>query len=161
MHIDVSLSEQMLRLFDDQCSLVMEAPVSSASNGPGEQFGSERTPRGKHVVRAKIGADQPENAVFVGRRPTGEVYSPELARSNPDRDWILTRILWLSGKEPGKNRLGDVDSMRRFIYIHGTPDSEPVGKPASHGCLRMRNTDIVRLFDLTPVGTTVNIKERG
>ena len=158
MIIDVSLSEQKLRLHDDDGKLLMEAPVSSAANGPGEQFGSECTPRGRHVVRAKIGAGQPENAVFVGRRPTGEIYTDELAREHPNRDWILTRILWLSGREPGKNRLGDVDSMRRYIYIHGTPDSEPMGEPASHGCLRMRNADLMRLFDMVPVGTPVNIK---
>ena len=157
MLIDVSLSEQMLRLYDNVGELLMAAPVSSASNGPGEQFGSECTPRGQHVIRAKIGDGQPNNAVFIGRRPTGEIYSPELAREHPDRDWILTRILWLSGVEPGKNRLGNVDSMRRFIYIHGTPDTEPMGEPASHGCLRMRNADLIRLFDLVPAGTPVNI----
>ncbi len=157
MVINVSLSEQRLRVHDENGEMLMDAPVSSAANGPGEQFGSECTPRGKHVIRAKIGDGQPENAVFVGRRPTGEVYSDELARANPGRDWILTRILWLSGKEPGKNRLGEVDSMRRFIYIHGTPDSEPMGEPASHGCLRMRNADLLRLFDLAAVGTEVNI----
>ena len=157
MHIDVSLAQQMLRLYDDNGELLMEAPVSSAANGPGEAFGSGCTPRGRHVVRARIGEGLPQNAVLVGRRPSGEIYTPELARDHPERDWILSRILWLSGTEPGRNRLGNVDSMRRFIYIHGTPDSEPVGKPASHGCLRMRNADILRLFDLTPVGTTVDI----
>ena len=157
MHIDVSLAHQLLRLYDDHGDLLMEAPVSSSANGPGEAFGSERTPRGQHVIRAKIGDGLPQNSVLVRRRPTGEIYTPQLARDNPGRDWILSRILWLSGKEPGRNSLGEVDSMRRFIYIHGTPDSEPMGKPASHGCLRMRNADVIRLFDLTPVGTTVNI----
>lgn len=133
--------------------------VSSAANGPGEAFGSECTPRGRHLVRARIGAGLPSGAVLVGRRPTGEIWSPELAREHPDRDWILTRILWLSGCELGRNRLGTVDSMRRYIYIHGTPDTEPMGVPRSHGCVRMRNADIIDLFDRTPVGCPVDIRE--
>jgi L,D-transpeptidase YbiS len=131
--------------------------VSTSKHGPGELRGSFKTPRGRHVVRAKIGAGAPLNAVFRGRRPTGEIYSAELARANPERDWILTRILWLSGTEIGKNRLGPVDTMRRYIYIHGMPDTEPLGSPSSIGCVRMRNADVVELFDLVPVGTTVEI----
>ncbi len=133
--------------------------VSTALNGPGEQKGSGCTPRGRHYVRARIGAGQPLNAVFVTRRPTGEIYSPALAARFPRRDWILTRILWLSGLEPGVNRLGQVDTMQRFIYIHGTPDSEPMGIPASHGCIRMRNSELLELFELVPVGTPVDIAE--
>ena len=134
-------------------------PVSTARQGAGEQMGSEQTPRGAHVIRAKIGDGAPPGAVFVGRRPTGEIWSPDLARRFPDRDWILTRILWLSGAEPGRNRLGHVDSMRRYIYIHGTPDPEPMGVVASHGCIRMRNEDVIDLFDRVPVGTRVSIEE--
>jgi L,D-transpeptidase YbiS len=134
-------------------------PVSTASRGPGERTGSEQTPRGEHVIRAKIGEGAPAGAVFVGRRPTGEIWSPQLAIRFPDRDWILTRILWLSGTEPGRNRLGLVDSMRRYIYIHGTPDPEPIGIPASHGCIRMRNADVIDLFGRVAVGTRVNIEE--
>src|SRR5690606_20033273 len=117
------------------------------------------TPRGRHVVRARIGAGAPAGAVFRGRRPTGEVWSPELAARYPGRDWILSRILWLSGREPGFNRLGGVDSMRRYIYIHGTPDDQPMGVPLSHGCVRMRNADVIELFDLVPPGTEVLIHE--
>ena len=135
-----------------------EYPVSTASAGPGEEEGSGCTPRGGHQVRAKIGAGQPLGAVFQARRPTGEVYTAELDRAYPDRDWILTRILWLSGLEPGRNRLGRVDSMRRFIYIHGTPDSEPMGEPRSHGCVRMTNRDVADLFDRVAVGTRVDIE---
>jgi lipoprotein-anchoring transpeptidase ErfK/SrfK len=131
--------------------------VSTSKHGAGELHGSFKTPRGRHVVRAKIGADAPLNAVFRGRRPTGEIYSAELARAHPERDWILTRILWLSGTEIGKNRLGPVDTMRRYIYIHGMPDTEPLGVPGSIGCVRMRNADVVELFDLVTVGTTVEI----
>ncbi|GIX26518.1 MAG: L,D-transpeptidase [Burkholderiales bacterium] len=122
-------------------------------------MGSFKTPRGRHRIRAKIGAGQPVNTVFVGRRPTGEIFTPELAAQHPDRDWILTRILWLSGCEPGFNRLGEVDSMRRYIYIHGAPDTVPMGVPASHGCIRMRNVDVMDLFDRVPVGTPVEILE--
>jgi L,D-transpeptidase YbiS len=131
--------------------------VSTSKHGAGETRGSFQTPRGRHVIRAKVGAGAPLNAVFRGRRPTGEIYSAELARANPDRDWILTRILWLSGTEIGRNRLGLVDTMRRYIYIHGAPDSEPLGSPSSIGCIRMANGDIVELFELVTAGTIVDI----
>lgn len=131
--------------------------VSTSKYGLGELEGSFKTPRGRHVVRAKIGAGCAPGTVFVGRRPTGERYSPDLARRFPSRDWILTRILWLSGTEPGRNRFGPVDTMRRYIYIHGMPESEPVGVPGSIGCIRMTNGDIIELFDLVPVGTRVTI----
>jgi L,D-transpeptidase YbiS len=131
--------------------------VSTASRGPGEKNGSLCTPRGKHIVRAKIGAGAPLNAVFVRRRPTGEVWTPELHEKYPGRDWILTRILWLSGCEPGRNRLGDVDTMRRYIYIHGSPERAEMGKPGSIGCIRMRNRDVVELFDRVAPYTPVEI----
>ena len=123
----------------------------------GETFGSYCTPRGKHIIRAKIGAGQPLNTVFVKRRPTGEIYTPQLGEQYPGRDWILTRILWLSGNEVGFNRLGNCDTMRRYIYIHGTPDSTKLGQPGSKGCVRMRNTDLIALFDLVPAYTEVCI----
>lgn len=132
-------------------------PVSTALNGVGEKSGSYCTPRGRHRIRAKIGANQPANTVFVARRPTGEIYTPELGTQYPGRDWILTRILWLSGCEVGFNRLGSCDSMRRYIYIHGTPDSEKLGQPGSKGCVRMCNTDLLELFDLVSVNTEVQI----
>ena len=131
--------------------------VSTSKHGAGEIRGSFKTPRGRHIVRAKIGAGAPLNAVFRGRRATGEIYTAELAHSNLGRDWILTRILWLSGTEIGRNRLGLVDTMRRYIYIHGAPDSEPLGSPSSIGCIRMANSDIVELFDLVAAGTVVDI----
>ena len=132
--------------------------VSTSKSGAGEKNGSFCTPRGRHIVRAKIGAGQPANTVFVRRRPTGEFWSPELDARYPGRDWMLTRILWLSGCEVGKNRLGDVDTMRRYIYIHGSPDTAEMGRPGSIGCVRMRNRDIVELFDLVPPYTPVDIK---
>lgn len=158
MRIRIALDSQTLTLEDDDGD-VRTWSVSTAEQGPGEQDGSGGTPRGEHVIRAKIGTGQPAGAVFRGRRFTGEIYSPELAEQYPRRDWILSRILWLSGCEPGFNRLGSVDSMRRFIYIHGTPDTEPMGVPASHGCIRMRNADVMELFDRVPVGCPVLIRE--
>ena len=157
--ININISRQELDLIDDNASLIKRYSVSTAKNGVGEKNGSYCTPRGRHIIRAKIGGGEAVNAVFVERRPTGELYSPELARRYPGRDWILTRILWLSGCEPGHNRLGDVDTMRRAIYIHGSPDSATMGKPGSHGCVRMHNADIVELFDLVPVLTPVEIQE--
>ena len=132
--------------------------VSTSKFGPGEQNGSFRTPRGRHIVRAKIGSGQPLGAVFVRRRPTGEVWTPELHAQYPGRDWILTRILWLSGREPGVNRLGEVDTMRRYVYIHGCPDSAELGKPGSIGCVRMRNRDVAELFDRVAPYTEVVIR---
>ena len=132
-------------------------PVSTAKNGVGEKNGSFQTPRGRHIVRAKIGAGQPLYAVFVRRRPTGELWTPELHQKHPGRDWMLTRLLWLSGREVGKNRLHDVDTMRRYIYLHGTHDFAEMGKPGSHGCIRMRNPDILELFERVPPYTEVEI----
>ncbi len=136
---------------------VLRFAVSTAKHGPGEANGSGCTPRGPHRIRLKIGAGCPENAVFVGRRPSGEIYSPALARQAPERDWILTRILWLTGTQSGYNRGGAVDTLRRYIYIHGTPDSEPMGVAASHGCIRMRNRELMQLFDWVEPGTPVEI----
>lgn len=159
LSIAIDIGRQELVVSGDDGSEIRRYSISTSKNGVGERNGSYCTPRGRHVIRAKIGAGQPLNAVFVERRPTGEVYSPELARRFPGRDWILTRILWLSGCERGYNRLGKVDTMRRAIYIHGSPDGAEMGKPGSHGCVRMRNEDVVELFDLVPAGTPVVIFE--
>ena len=156
-HLHVSIASQTLTLLEDD-EPVAHYLVSTALKGAGECSGSEQTPRGHHVIRAKIGAGAPCGAVFRGRRPTGEVWTPDLHEQHPGRDWILSRILWLSGTEPGRNRLGQCDSMRRYIYIHGTPDSEPMGEPRSHGCIRMRNADIIDLFDRVPPYTPVFIE---
>jgi len=156
--IEVDLERQELRLLVD--GQVRERfVVSTAVRGAGEAMGSGCTPRGLHRVRIKIGHGLPENSVFVGRRATGEIYSPQLGRDYPERDWILTRILWLTGCEPGQNRGGAVDTLRRFIYIHGTPESEPMGVAASHGCIRMRNGDLLRLYEQVTNGTPVEIRE--
>ena len=158
MKIVIDVPSQSLELQGDAGEVLKRYAVSTAKNGVGEENGSFCTPRGRHIVRAKIGAGQPSGTVFRGRRPTGEVWSPELHASRPGRDWILTRLLWLSGCEPGFNRLGGVDTMRRMIYIHGAPDSVPMGEPGSHGCIRMRNADVAELFDLVPCYTSVEIK---
>lgn len=155
--LDVDIAQQKLFLYQDG-NLIKEYLVSTAKNGAGEVRGSEQTPRGKHIIRAKIGANCPENTVFVGRRPTGEIFTEDMRTQFPGRDWILTRIFWLSGLEVGKNRLGNVDTMRRYVYIHGTPDSVAMGAPGSKGCIRMRNSELIELFDLIPVGTPINIK---
>lgn len=154
--IEISISDQSLRFYVGG-KLQDHYLISTSAKGAGQQHGSEQTPLGKHIVRAKIGGELPPNAVFKGRRFTGEVYNQALAEKFPERDWILSRILWLSGIEIGKNRLGSVDSMRRYIYIHGTPDTEPMGVAASHGCIRMRNSDIIALYDKVLPGCLVNI----
>ena len=159
LRIEVSIPDQTLTLLDGSGRAIRRYVVSTAAKGAGEKRGSFCTPRGRHIVRAKIGAGAAFNTVFVGRRPTGEMWSPELAERFPGRDWMLTRILWLSGCEPGINRLGDVDTMRRYIYIHGSPDTAPMGTPGSIGCVRMRNFEIVELFDLVPAGTPVHIAD--
>jgi lipoprotein-anchoring transpeptidase ErfK/SrfK len=156
--LHISISDQCLYGFRAG-RLLLRLPVSTALNGVGERNGSGCTPRGLHQVRARIGAGLPCGAVLRGRRWTGEVWSPALHEQFPGRDWILTRILWLSGLEPGRNRLGAVDSFRRYIYLHGTPDSEPMGVARSHGCIRLRNSDMLALFERVPGHCRVRIDE--
>jgi lipoprotein-anchoring transpeptidase ErfK/SrfK len=157
MKITIHIPTQTLTLLDDNGHVSRRYPISTGANGVGEENGSFCTPRGKHVIRAKIGAGQPLNAVFVKRRASGEVYTPELGAQQTGRDWILTRILWLSGCESGYNRSGSCDTMRRYIYIHGTPDSIELGKPGSRGCVRMCNAELLELFDVVKVGTQIEI----
>ncbi len=153
----VDIGEQRLRLMEG-ARVLARYPVSTGANGVGERRGSGCTPRGLHRVRIRIGAGCPSGTVFRGRRPTGEVYDAALAAAWPDRDWILTRILWLTGCQPGRNRGACLDTLRRFIYIHGTPDSEPMGEARSHGCIRMHSRELIELFDQTPAGTPVEIR---
>lgn len=156
--LEVDMASQTLALLRNG-KKVKSYPVSTAKNGAGEIQGSEQTPRGWHIIRAKIGGDCAVNTVFVGRRPTGEVFAASMREKYPNRDWILTRILWLSGLEAGKNRLGQVDTMRRYIYIHGAPDDVAMGVPGSRGCVRMRNTDIIELFSTIPLATRIFISD--
>ena len=155
-HLRIDLDRQQLTLLTGEQTLA-SWPVSTARNGPGEQIGSGCTPRGHHRIRLRIGANAPANTVFIGRRPSGEIWTPELAHRHPERDWILTRILWLTGSEPGRNRGGQCDTLRRFIYIHGTPDDQPMGTPGSHGCIRMHNHHLIELFEQVSNGTPVEI----
>lgn len=147
---------QTLQLLDEG-KLVVSYPMSTAQKGLGETLNSNKTPTGWHIIRAKIGAGAPKYTVFESRRPTGELYTPALGLIHPERDWILTRILWLSGLELGHNRLGNVDTMRRYIYIHACPDEIPLSRPMSHGCIRMHNDDVIDLFERVPVGTKLFI----
>lgn len=156
--LHISLADQMLYGFAAG-RLVVRVPVSSAANGAGERNGSGCTPRGLHQVRARIGDGLPRGAVLKGRRWTGETWTAELHDAFPGRDWILSRILWLSGCEPGRNRMGEVDTFRRYIYLHGTPDCEPMGAPLSHGCIRLRNDDLLELFPRVPLHCRVRIDE--
>lgn len=157
-HIEVNIIKQTLTLFEGD-DVIKQYTISTAKNGPGEQMDSECTPRGKHLIREKIGAGFEANTVFVGREATGELYHPELREQFLDRDWILTRILWLGGCEAGRNKGGNVDSYDRYIYIHGGPDDVAMGVPGSRGCVRMRNDDMIELFDLVEIETSVNIIE--
>ena len=159
MHIVINIQQQSLKLFSGE-SLIKEYPVSTAKNGSGERMDSECTPRGTHIISEKIGNEALKNTVFVSRQSTGELYTPKLRKEHPDRDWILTRILWLGGTEPGYNQGGDVDSHERYIYIHGSPDDVEMGKPGSRGCVRMRNEDVIELFDQVEEGTEVRIIEK-
>lgn len=155
-HLDVDCRLQQMTVLH-LGNFVTQYPIATAKNGLGEQNGSEKTPRGQHRIRAKIGDGAEPGTVFVGRRPTGEIYSPALRAQYPERDWILTRIMWLCGLEPGKNRFGEVDTMRRYVYIHGCPDDKPLGIPSSHGCICMNNNDIIDLFNRIPVNSSVTI----
>ncbi len=156
MRIKISIHKQSLTLIDNN-KIIKTYLISSAEKGLGNHKNSNKTPTGKHIVRAKIGANAKINSVFVGRRLTGKIYSIALAKNHPTKDWILSRIIWLSGTEKGINRLGNVDTMQRYIYIHGTPDSEPMGRAKSHGCIRMRNHHIIELFKLIAINTKVEI----
>ena len=159
MKLEIDLGRQEMAVRNASGALLRRYAISASKHGAGEQNGSFCTPRGAHMIRARIGAGQPVNSVFVRRRPTGEIWTPDLHARFPGRDWILTRILWLSGCEPGRNRWGAVDTMRRYIYIHGTHEFAELGKPGSIGCVRMASGDIVELFDLAPPGTAVEIRE--
>ena len=158
MHIEIDLGRQRLLLWSEGRAL-RECLISSGANGIGEINGAGCTPRGRHIVRAKVGGGAPTGTLFTRRRPTGEIWSPELHAKFPGRDWILTRILWLSGTERGRNRLGCVDTFRRYIYLHGTPPTTRLGVPGSKGCIRVDNGDIVDLYDRLPVGAEVNLHE--
>ena len=151
----ISIKAQQLDYLHNH-KTIASFPVSTSKHGTGNQNNSFKTPLGLHKIKLKIGKNCPVNTVFKSRRPTGYIYRPEYKQVK--KDWILTRILWLQGLEPNINSGKGIDSLRRFIYIHGTPDSEPMGTAKSHGCIRMCNIDIIKLFDLVSVDTLVEIK---
>jgi L,D-transpeptidase YbiS len=157
-HIEISIATQRMNVYIDDMTPVV-FPISTARNGPGERMNSYCTPRGAHVIAEKIGAGAAPGTVFVSRAATGEIFTPALRAAEPDRDWILTRILWLAGTEPGFNQGGEVDSRQRYIYIHGSPADVVMGRPGSAGCVRMANADVIWLFDHVEVGTPVLIRE--
>ncbi len=160
--IEINLHTQQLSLFESSPKgqvLLREYAVSTALNGAGEAKGSYCTPRGRHRIEQKIGEGAPRFAVFKARVPTGEIWTPELEAATPGCDWILSRIMWLDGMEPGKNQGGNVDTHDRYIYIHGTNEEHQIGTPVSHGCIRMKNADVIDLFDRVEAGTLVNISE--
>jgi lipoprotein-anchoring transpeptidase ErfK/SrfK len=155
-YLHVSIATQTLSLIAGG-ETIIRYPVSTARNGPGEIKGSECTPTGWHRIRAKIGNGFPIYTVFKARRPTGEIYDSELAARFPERDWILTRILWLDGLQPCINRYGSVGTGSRYVYIHGSPDNLITGVPSSHGCIRMRNSDVIDLFNQVSPGCRILI----
>ena len=159
MHLKISVKEQKLHVYRDDNERVKSFVISTALKGVGQNKGSFCTPLGQHIVRAKVGDGAPIFSEFVARRLTGKIWRPTISVSDSKEDWILTRILWLSGLEVGFNRLGNQDTMQRFIYIHGTNDLDNLGKPSSHGCIRMDNYDIIDLFDQIKVGDHVLISE--
>lgn len=146
--IEISIQQQTLQLLDSG-SVIATYPISSSKNGIGFEFGSYCTPTGSFVICEKIGADAPIYTVFKSRQPVG-VWDPELPPL--EDDLITTRILWLDGTEPDNS-----NSMLRYIYIHGTNHEDSIGKPASCGCIRMNNADIIELFELVSTGTAVFI----
>jgi len=152
--IRISIAEQML-YHRDAAGVWMRYPISTASKGAGNQRDSFQTPLGKHRICNKIGANMPMMTAFRAREPI-QIY--EHGNDNPKQDWILTRILWLGGMQTGINKRGQVDTHARYIYIHGTHDEAHIGTPVSHGCIRMKNNDIIHLFERCRLGESVYIR---
>jgi len=148
-----------MSLYDEDGALLHEYPVSTSKYGTGCQNGSEKTPLGLHRIADKLGGAMPVNEVFIGRIPQGSLQECiERDVDLPD-DVIMSRIMWLEGMEPGRNKGGYVDTYQRYIYIHGTNHEDQIGTPTSIGCIRMRNQDVVDLFRLVEVGSEVLIEE--
>jgi lipoprotein-anchoring transpeptidase ErfK/SrfK len=154
--INISVSSQKLSLFQEG-ELISSYKVSTALKGVGQEKNTNKTPLGNHIIRAMIGRNLPIYAVIKARRYTNEIWTKELDDPSITVDWILSRVIWLSGKDLGRNRLGNVDTMQRYIYIHGTNEEHLLGTPSSHGCIRMSNEDVIELFDLVSVGDIVEI----
>jgi len=155
----VGVKSQTLRYYDGSGLLARQYSVSTAKFGVGEQKNSYQTPRGWHKVCEKIGDGAEKDTIIFRQKITPWKYSETLHQQYPNKDWILTRVLWLCGMEPGLNQGGDVDSYDRYIYIHGAGAHVPFGTPSSLGCVRMKSDDVIELFDHTAVGTDVYIDE--
>ena len=157
--LHVSIKDQLMTLLDEAGQVLHSYPVSTSKFGSGSQNGSNKTPLGLHRIKDKIGGAMPINEVFLGRMPHGSLEECiERGVELPD-DVITSRIMWLEGMQPGMNQGGYVDTYQRYIYIHGTSDEENIGTPASMGCIRMLNADIVELFRLVESGIEVMIEE--
>ena len=157
--IRIKVSEQKLYLLNEQGVAEREFPVSTSKYGVGNENGSHKTPLGLHRIKDKVGGAMPINMVMVGREPMGLLEDCiEKGVELPD-DVITSRIMWLEGMEPGKNQGGYVDTYNRYIYIHGTSEEDKIGTPASIGCIRMLNKDVVELYRLVDTGTEVLIEE--
>jgi lipoprotein-anchoring transpeptidase ErfK/SrfK len=156
--IRISATDSKLYLMSDQ-KITKSYPISIAKNGLGNLLNSNKTPLGLHEIKKKIGKGVPQNGILKARIPTGKLAKIIKEPIATNTDLVTSRILWLSGLEPGVNKGGNVDSYNRFIYIHGTPEEGLIGQPASHGCIRMYNKDVIELFDLVPVGTKVLIEK--
>lgn len=154
----VDVSEQRLRLYR-RGETVGEWPVSTSKYGIGNRQNSERTPLGVHRIARKIGAGAPPGTLFKARRDTGRTVEILKDDRAADGDYVTTRILWLEGLEPGVNQGPGVDSFQRYIYIHGTAEEGRIGRPFSHGCVRMTNDAVVELFDRVQEGTLVEIRQ--
>ncbi|VAW51241.1 ErfK/YbiS/YcfS/YnhG family protein [hydrothermal vent metagenome] len=157
--INISVAKQELKLLDEDGLLLHQYPVSTSKYGTGSENGSEKTPLGLHRIKEKLGGAMPVNEVYIGRVPHGNLEEClEQGVELPD-DVIMSRIMWLEGMEPGRNHGGYVDTYQRYIYIHGTNHEENIGTPASIGCIRMCNKDVVDLFRQVEIGSEVLIEE--
>jgi lipoprotein-anchoring transpeptidase ErfK/SrfK len=155
----VRISEQSLYLLDELEEVVQKYAVSTSKYGVGNKEGSFQTPTGRHIVKEKIGGQVAMNEVFVGRKPLGVLEDLQARQADLPEDIITSRIMWLEGLEPGVNKGNDIDSYQRYIYIHGTSEEDKIGTAASHGCIRMRNDDVIDLFDQIETGCEVLIEE--
>ena len=156
--IKVNISKQMLTLYDDNQQLVSEYPVSTSKYGIGNQEGSFKTPLGQHQICEKIGDSMSEDEVFIGRQPQGRLTELQAQGRELPADIITARILRLHGMQPGVNQGRGIDSYERYIYIHGTADEEHISEPVSHGCIRMRNQDVIDLYEKVRLNTNVWIE---
>jgi lipoprotein-anchoring transpeptidase ErfK/SrfK len=157
--IRVNIGEQTLYLMNEQGDVEREYPVSTSKYGVGNESGSEKTPLGLHRIKDKIGGSMPINMVMVGREPKGLLQDCINEGMELPDDVITSRIMWLEGMEPGRNQGGYVDTYNRYIYIHGTSEENKIGTPASIGCIRMLNEDVIELYRLVDTGTEVLIEE--